>query len=427
MVPIDRAQIAAEPQLTGGGTPGSRATLLRRFTFVTLGTSLVVGVLFGTILARVVEGFALRQEARAVAERVLETTASGVAVQHFLASPRPAPSQVRSVIQDLLDRTHILHITVWNARGEMVHRAGASPAGTAAIDPPAPRPVDGRLRWKLRRAAPGSVPSPPLLEVDIPVMAAGVAQPVGLYQVVVDLTDLAPALGRLIVSVQLSVVLGVLILYAVLFTIVRRASHDLDRSESALRGAFVGIIRSLVNALDARDMATAHHSSRVAANAVAIARAMGLSPAALEEVQVAAFLHDIGKIGIPDEVLTKEGPLTVRERQIIQRHTVYGYEILDPVAISPTIKMAVRYSHERWDGRGYPQGLAGEAIPIAARIVAVADAFEALTTDRPYRRARPPAEAAAEIARSAGSHFDPKVVEAALRVWNQTIVIDKLG
>lgn len=380
--------------------------------------------MFGTILSRVVESFALRQEARAVADRVLEATAYGIAAQDLVATPGTATPQVRSVVQELLERTDIRQVTLWNVRGELLHHAGGSTAGLA---PAASPPGDRRLRWRLYRASAGAPGIPPLLEVEIPVMAAEVPQPVGFYVVLVDLSALAPALSRLIWSVQLSVVLGVLILYVVLFTIVRQASADLDRSEAAIRSAFIGIIRSLVNALDLRDMATAHHSSRVADNAEAIGQMMGLPRAALEEVRVAAFLHDIGKIGIPDSLLTKQGPLGAREREIIQQHTVYGYDILEPVAISPGIKLAVRHSHERWDGRGYPDGLAGAAIPLAARIVAVADAFEALTTERPYRRPLPAAGAAAEIARNAGSQFDPKVVDAALRVWGQVVELRRPG
>lgn len=404
--------------------PSSRVTLLRRFTLLTLATSLVIAALFGTILSRVVENFALRQEARAVADRVLEATAFGIPAQDLVASSGPASPQVRSVVQELLDRTDIRQITLWNARGELLHHAAAAQSEAVSAAPP---PGDRRLRWRLHRPGPGPGRPAPVLEVGIPVMAAEVPNPVGFYRVMVDLSALAPSLARLIWSVQLSVVLGVLILYVVLFTIVRQASLDLDRSEAAIRGAFIGIIRSLVNALDLRDMATAHHSSRVADNAEAIGRLIGLPWPALEEVRAAAFLHDIGKIGIPDGLLTKEGPLTAKEREIIQRHTVYGYDILEPVGISPAIKLAVRHSHERWDGRGYPDGLAGEAIPLAARIVAVADAFEALTTERPYRRPLPPAKAAAEIARNAGSQFDPKVVDAALRVWGQLIELRRPG
>src|SRR5207245_1629650 len=133
-------------------------------------------------------------------------------------------------------------------------------------------------------ANPGAGSNPPRLEVLVPVLSSSVPQPVAGYQVVSDLSDLAPALSRLTWSVLVSVILGVLMLYAALFTIVRKSSGDLERQEWALHRSFIGIIRSLINALDARDMATAHHSSRVADNAVLIAQAMGLDEVAVSEV-----------------------------------------------------------------------------------------------------------------------------------------------
>src|SRR2546430_17309164 len=119
-------------------------------------------------------------------------------------------------------------------------------------------------------------------------------------------------------------------------------------------------------------MATAHHSSRVADSAVLIAQAMGLDEVAVSEVQVAGFLHDVGKIGIRDDVLTKQGPHNAEERAMMRRHTMFGYDILKPWPMSETIKRAVRHSHERWDGRGDPIGLAGTALPPSPLIEQVA-------------------------------------------------------
>ncbi len=398
----------------------SGLTLLRRFTLLSLGTTIAVGVLFGAITARLVEDFALRQQAQATAARVLELASSRLVLQDFFRSP-PAQSQFEGAMRQLVGKMGIVHVTVWNRLGQVLYRD--APRGTETPRPPfalLTSALKGQLQWHLLPATKSSAGVKSLqLEVLVPVVATGVPQPVAAYQVISDLSDLVPALVRLRWAVQVSVVLGVLILYAALFSIVRKASGDLHRQESALQHSFIGIIRSLVNALDARDMATAHHSSRVAENAVMIAQAMGLDDAAVREVQVAGFLHDVGKIGIRDDVLTKDGPYTNTERAMMERHTIFGHEILDPVPISDSIKLAVRHSHERWDGQGYPDGLAGEDIPLAARIVAVADVFEALTTDRPYRAARKPQWAVEEIERGAGTQFDPTVVKAFLRVWQK--------
>lgn len=320
---------------------------------------------------------------------------------------------------DLVGKAESVHITIWNRLGQVLYSGGRAefeslPAASTYLT----LALDGQLQWRLVRSTRGGAgAAPPLLEVFVPVVASGISRPVAVFLILSDLSDLWPALTRLKWSVATSVVLGVLFLYVVLFTIVRRASGDLVRKERAQRQTFVGIIRSLVNALDARDMATAHHSSRVAEHAIRIARAMGLNEEFVSEVRVAGFLHDVGKIGIRDGILTKQGPLTAEESAMMQRHTVFGYDILDPVPLSEKIKLAVRHSHERWDGRGYPDGLTREQIPLAARIVAVADAYEALTTNRPYRSARSPEMATGEIRQGAGTQFDPQVVEAFLRVW----------
>jgi HD-GYP domain-containing protein (c-di-GMP phosphodiesterase class II) len=387
---------------------------------LSLGTTIVVGVVFGVITAQLVEKFAVRQHARATADHVLELAGSRLVVEDFLQIPRARRSQFERAMRDLSGRAGIVHVTVWSQQGAVLYDDDHP---TFERKRPAESHIRlalaGQLRWQVVPAREGTPSNAPLLEVFVPVVVSGMPEPIAVYQIFSDLSDVAPALARLIWSVQISVVLGVLMLYAALFAIVRAASADLERKESALRHAFIGIIRSLVNALDVRDMATAHHSSRVAENGVMIARAMGLDEAAVNAVQIAGILHDVGKIGIRDDLLSKEGPLTVKEREMIQQHPVLGYDILDPVSIPEGIKLAVRHSHERWDGCGYPDGLAGERIPLAARIIAVADAYEALTTERPYRSAQSPRDAVAEIKRNAGTQFDPKVVDAALRVWKK--------
>lgn len=393
--------------------PPSGATLLRRFTLLSLATTVVVGVLFGAITARLVEDFALRRQARATAAHVLQIAGTRLSLQDFLLLPPARKSDLDVAMRGLAGKADVISLTVWSREGQILY--SNEPAGTADAPPPAllELALGGRLTWQ-RFAG-----SPPRLEVFVPVVASGITRPVAVYQVLDDLSDLQPALARLKWSVQLSVILGVLVLYAVLFTIVRAASADLAHKDVTLRQTFSGIIRSLINALDARDMATAHHSSRVADNAVMIARAMGLDEAQVREVQIAGFLHDIGKIGIRDDLLTKHGPLSEKERAVIQQHTDFGYDILGPVPIPEEIKLAVRHSHERWDGQGYPDALAADQIPLAARIVAVADTYEALTTDRPYRKAQAPQKALAMIGQGAGSQFDPTVVDVFLCIWQE--------
>ncbi|MHB0913728.1 MAG: HD domain-containing phosphohydrolase [Armatimonadota bacterium] len=174
----------------------------------------------------------------------------------------------------------------------------------------------------------------------------------------------------------------------------------------------IAAIRSLAAAVDARDRYTFGHSERVAMYALSIGEALGLSDDIMNELKVAALLHDLGKIGIPDSVLKKEGSLTREEREIVREHPSVGGNILKRAPQLDTIIPAVLFHHERWDGEGYPNGLSGDGIPLFARILAVADAFDAMTSDRPYRRAMSAESAAIELKANAGKQFDPKIIEA---------------
>jgi diguanylate cyclase (GGDEF)-like protein len=174
------------------------------------------------------------------------------------------------------------------------------------------------------------------------------------------------------------------------------------------------MVRSLALALEARDGYTGEHSDAVERLSVAVAARLGLDRAGIADVQSTALLHDVGKIGIPDRVLHKPGPLDADEWALMKEHPAIGERILRPLPGFGAIATAVRHEHERWDGGGYPDGLAGEAIPLASRIVLACDAWNALVSDRPYRRALPEDAARAELRRNAGTQFDPGVVDALL-------------
>jgi HD-GYP domain-containing protein (c-di-GMP phosphodiesterase class II) len=154
------------------------------------------------------------------------------------------------------------------------------------------------------------------------------------------------------------------------------------------------------------------HTAEVAELALAVGRRLGLSGQALFELELTARLHDVGKGAIPHGILNKPGPLTRAEWAVMRRHPEWGSGMLAAIPGLEAVAEAVYGHHERWDGEGYPRGLAGEAIPLASRIVAVCDAYSAMTTDRPYRAARPAVEAVGELRRCAGSQFDPRIVEA---------------
>ncbi len=186
-----------------------------------------------------------------------------------------------------------------------------------------------------------------------------------------------------------------------------------------LKDAFEQTVETLVATIDAKDSHTRWHSERVAAIAVDLAKAAGLNALDQEKIRLGARVHDIGKIAIPDQILFKPGKLTEEEYERIQKHTVIGEALLKGASLFREVLPIVRHHHERWDGGGYPDGLSGEAIPLWARIVALADAYEAMTAGRPYRAARSPEEALKEVLDNAAKQFDPHLVELFQELWAQ--------
>jgi len=177
------------------------------------------------------------------------------------------------------------------------------------------------------------------------------------------------------------------------------------------RGIYQSLL-GLANALEAKDVYTRGHSERVGASSRRLALALGLPDPAAEIVARAGLLHDIGKIGVPETVLRKAGPLTPEEWALMRRHPLIGAQIVAPFEFFTAGATVIRHHHERVDGSGYPDGLAGEAIPIGARIVAVADVYDALTSDRPYRQAMSNADARAFLRTQAGLGLDDEMVDA---------------
>jgi putative nucleotidyltransferase with HDIG domain len=174
-------------------------------------------------------------------------------------------------------------------------------------------------------------------------------------------------------------------------------------------------LASLSNALEAKDAVTSQHTEEVVRLAVAVAAELGLDLDAVRNVELGAVLHDIGKVRVPESILNKPGPLTDEEWEVMKTHPEVGEHILRPIQSLNAILSIVRHHHERWDGGGYPDKLAGRAIPLGARIVAVCDAYRAMTEDRPYRKALSNAEARKELHEGSGTQFDPDCVEAMIR------------
>jgi HD-GYP domain-containing protein (c-di-GMP phosphodiesterase class II) len=207
-----------------------------------------------------------------------------------------------------------------------------------------------------------------------------------------------------------------LLLLSLIVRFARERKHAIDGAMELGR-AYRGTAYLLGDMIEADDAYTGAHSRDVVELSLAVGDRLGLGSRERQAVELVALLHDVGKIKVPNEIIRKQGPLTPDERALIETHTVEGEQLLLKVGgLLGEVGAIVRSCHERWDGRGYPDRLAGEAIPLVARIICCCDAFNAMTTERSYRKGRPVAEAADELRRCAGSHFDPAVVEALLSV-----------
>jgi diguanylate cyclase (GGDEF)-like protein len=190
------------------------------------------------------------------------------------------------------------------------------------------------------------------------------------------------------------------------------ALHAEERNADAAEPGQGNVIAALASALEERDRYTGEHSESVVDLTARVGDALALNSDEIEQIRTAALLHDIGKVGVPDEILHKPDKLDEREWEIMRQHPVIGERILRAIPGFGGIARMVRHEHERWDGGGYPDGLSGAAIPVGSRIILACDAYHAMTSDRPYRRAMPHSNAMAELTANAGAQFDPDVVQA---------------
>lgn len=193
----------------------------------------------------------------------------------------------------------------------------------------------------------------------------------------------------------------------------RRQSHELERLMGELHISYLGIVETLAHTVEAHDQYTRRHLERCREYGSVLARAV--DPSLLTpDLEYGFLLHDVGKIGVPDAILAKPGPLSAEEMRLMQTHPIYGVSMVAPLGrfLGESAMEVIRHHHERFDGSGYPDRLSGDGIPLAARVFAVVDSFDAMTSDRPYRKALSLEEALDRLKRGAGSQFDPGIVDA---------------
>jgi putative nucleotidyltransferase with HDIG domain len=278
-----------------------------------------------------------------------------------------------------------------------------------------------------------------VLEIYTPLHAAD-GKVIGAYEIYADPRHTEAFIASRTHVVWVAVAAVFLLLYAALALLVRGASRTLHRQASTLRSrshdllesyrrleeSALEAIASLNATVDAKDSYTAGHSARVQAIAVAVAEELGLARDRLDAVRFGGLFHDIGKIAVPDSILSKPGALTDEEYDVIKRHPVDGADIVARFGRLREAVPLIRHHHERWDGRGYPDRLAGDGIPVEACVVGLADAWDAMTTERPYHRALTLDEAAAEVRAGRGTQFAPAVVDAFFAVLKREPVLFEL-
>jgi ribonuclease P protein subunit RPR2 len=201
-----------------------------------------------------------------------------------------------------------------------------------------------------------------------------------------------------------------------LYRLERSRSAELERVLQSLQETYISTMKSLAQVIEAKDRTTRGHLDRTQAYGLALARRISPELVTTPNLGYGFFLHDIGKVGVPEQILCKEGPLTGEEWTVMRNHPVVGAQIIAPITFLTGAVELIRHHHERFDGSGYPDGLHAEEIPLAARIFAVADSFDAMTSDRPYRGAMRVDRALAEIHAGAGTQFDPQVVRVFVRM-----------
>lgn len=259
------------------------------------------------------------------------------------------------------------------------------------------------------------------LEAWTPVTLKG--QNVGAVVVWRDMSAIDAALIRIQMTMSAIILAAAVLLWLVLRGVYVRSSKRIVAQARALEGALVEreitydtTLQALASALDVRDSETGGHSERVLQYMELVLEQVGVDPASVSMLRRGALLHDIGKIGVPDSILRKPAALSDSEWVAMRKHPEYGARIVAGIPFLADVSKIVRHHHERWDGKGYPDRLAGEDVPVGARIFAVADSFDAMTSDRPYRRAMSIEAACAEVARCRGTQFDPLVADAFARI-----------
>lgn len=401
-----------------------QATLNQRVAVLVGLWVLVSAIIGGSIASWYVQRVTVSREAEVVSEFV-RGQVDGSRLEELLENARPSRSVagLGDLMHGLQTVRAIRRIKLYDRQGSIVWSDDPRIIGMAPPNPMLGAALSGNMAHTLE------VPQDPehtldgalfrgqrVVEIYIPILGRIPGRPVAVVEVYKEAAPLLARLWQVRLVVWGGVVLaGCLALGTVLF-ITRHSSAGLQRAHRRLEADFRALLGALETLADLKDPHAEGHTHRVQAMAAALATEMGIPSQELATIRTAAGLHDIGKIGVPEAAFAKSGPLTPVDWERIKAHPEIGADVISPVAELQATRGIIRHHHERFDGFGYPARLSGRGIPLGARIIAVADAFVAMTSARPHRGPVPAPDALGEIRRQSGRQFDPAVVSALERL-----------
>ncbi|MBI2846054.1 MAG: HD-GYP domain-containing protein [Chloroflexi bacterium] len=410
--------------------------LVWQFAAVSWVVMAIIGLALANILGNAIESYFIR-ELMAEANQTLTQRVLRHLTPQDLEQPMSGEryAQFNSWVEDSVLSERTARIKIWNREGMVIY--SNDPQQVGQIYPNQEelgKALFGEMSGEMSdlddQENVGEKEYGRLFEVYVPIVFPGSEEVAGAFEIYQSYEPAAWFISQTQQHVYLGLIGGLGLLYLSLFTIVKRGADTIFRQQSQLElrsrelgEAYQATLQALSSSLDLRDHETEGHAMRVAHRAVELAKILGVSPEELRTIEYGGLLHDVGKIGIPDNVLLKPGPLTAGEWAVIKKHPELGYRIVSEIKFLNGAAEIVRAHHERYDGQGYPLGLKGKEIPLGARIFSVVDTYDAMTSDRPYRKALSHEEAISEIAENAGTQFDPQVVEAFLRLVDQGSLI----
>jgi putative nucleotidyltransferase with HDIG domain len=413
----------------------NRFTIVQRYAIRSAIFVAVMAIALGLVLT-----YAIRQISLSSATKTAQIIVDELILPHVsdaeLAGGALSPTSIaelKSAVMTELPSADIVAIKVWSRGGRLLFSTDSSDRiGKSFGDHEAlAKALKGSVSREIATSSneenenqferEGAV-----MEIYSPVKGANGEPPLGVFEIYQSYAPVAASLWGMIGLVWLVIIAGAVPSYLLQLRFVQRTASQLHTAESALaevnsrlEGSLdelamhsLGTLQALVAAVDAKDSYTARHSIAVTDYAVAIGKRLGLEQSELESLERAGLLHDVGKIGTPEAILLKPTELTEEEFLVIREHPEMGGHIVETIPFVADLMPVVRSHHERFDGSGYPDGLKGEEIPLLARILAVADAFDAMTSDRPYRKGMPISSAAADMVGHKGVQFDPAIVDA---------------